>query len=132
MPFHFCSDELFAILAALPFIGLFFRRIHTWLHNRLNHKCHKEGCEAQHLDHYARVEDQKEPWDLISQEDIEARFGGLLIDDLVHDSDFFKAPPNEEELTWYVIDNTWVKATYKGRKFVHVIDVTLYAWYEEL
>jgi hypothetical protein len=41
MPFHFCSDELFMLMAALPFIGAFFRRIHAWYHVKFKHKAHE-------------------------------------------------------------------------------------------
>lgn len=101
------------------------------MHNRLNHKCHEKGCDAKHLDHVGATH-KDEPWDLITQEEVEERFGGLLVDELLYNKVFFTRPPLEEELTWHVIDNTWVKATYNGRKFVHVIDVTPYPWYEEL
>jgi hypothetical protein len=48
---HFCSDELFAILAMLPFIGVFFRRIHDWYHLKFGHKCHKKDCNDSHVIH---------------------------------------------------------------------------------
>ena len=36
MPFHFCIDELIAIMAMIPFIGIFFRKIHDWWHTKFN------------------------------------------------------------------------------------------------
>lgn len=40
MPFHFCADELFMLLAMLPFIGVFFRKFHVWWHAKVNHAQH--------------------------------------------------------------------------------------------
>jgi hypothetical protein len=44
-------DEIIAFMAMLPFIGIFFRRIHTWLHGKLNHKCHEKTCDDTHVEH---------------------------------------------------------------------------------
>lgn len=33
MPFHICPDEIFALLMILPFIGVTFKKIHTWYYN---------------------------------------------------------------------------------------------------
>ena len=51
MPFHFCSDELFMLMAMIPFIGIFFGKMHTWWHKHFHHKCHEEGCKAEHVEH---------------------------------------------------------------------------------
>lgn len=40
MPFHFCPDEVMAIMAAIPFIGVLFRRLHLWYHSKVKHKDH--------------------------------------------------------------------------------------------
>ena len=40
MPFHFCIDELIAIMAMIPFIGIFFRKVHAWWHAKFNHPPH--------------------------------------------------------------------------------------------
>lgn len=29
---HFCSEELFALLSVLPFVGIFWQRLHGWYH----------------------------------------------------------------------------------------------------
>ena len=52
MPFHFCSDELLMILAMIPFIGIFFTKIHNWWHLKFGHKCHEKGCGSKHVEHY--------------------------------------------------------------------------------
>lgn len=51
MPFHFCTDELLAILALIPFIGIFFGKLHTWWHKHFHHKCHEKDCSAEHVEH---------------------------------------------------------------------------------
>lgn len=51
MPFHFCSDELFALMSMIPFIGMFFRKLHLWYHNKIKHKCHHDKCEDNHAEH---------------------------------------------------------------------------------
>lgn len=37
---HFCADELIMIMAMVPFIGIFFKRLHVWYHSKFNHKEH--------------------------------------------------------------------------------------------
>jgi len=56
MPFHFCADELFAIMMMIPFIGIFFRKLHTWYHIKFGHKCHEKTCTETHLEHIEEVE----------------------------------------------------------------------------
>lgn len=51
MPFHWCMDETMMVMAMIPFIGAFFRRIHVWYHVKFNHSCHKDNCQDKHLDH---------------------------------------------------------------------------------
>jgi hypothetical protein len=51
MPFHFCSDELFMLMSALPFIGFAAKNLHTWYHVKFKHKCHEKTCDKEHLDH---------------------------------------------------------------------------------
>jgi hypothetical protein len=52
MPFHFCQDELIWILTFIPFIGIFFKRLHAWYHAKFNHKCHEESCSSSHVEHH--------------------------------------------------------------------------------
>jgi hypothetical protein len=44
-------DETLALLAVLPFIGVFFRRLHNWWHAKHQHKCHEESCNETHVEH---------------------------------------------------------------------------------
>jgi hypothetical protein len=40
MPFHFCADEFLMIMAMLPFLGVAFKKLHTWYHAKVSHKDH--------------------------------------------------------------------------------------------
>lgn len=51
MPWHWCSDETMMLLTMIPFIGYYFKRVHTWLHVKLKHKCHEKGCNETHVEH---------------------------------------------------------------------------------
>ena len=51
MPFHWCMDETLALMAVLPFIGFYFRRVHAWYHTKYGHKCHEETCDEKHVEH---------------------------------------------------------------------------------
>lgn len=48
---HWCMDETLALMAVLPFVGMFFRRMHTWYHIKFGHKCHEETCDEKHAEH---------------------------------------------------------------------------------
>jgi hypothetical protein len=107
---HWCMDETLAVLAMIPFIGYFFRKIHAWYHAKMGHVCHEKHCEDKHVDHpyspYDRANWHKdqvvseadmeylrgEPaplkitipvdiWDSISEEDIIERFGKETVKD---------------------------------------------------
>lgn len=40
---HFCSDELYAILMAVPFLGFFV----AWLRSKLHHKHEHADCKTR-------------------------------------------------------------------------------------
>lgn len=48
---HICADEIFMIMAALPFIGVIFSKLHAWWHVKFKHKCHKHDCDDTHINH---------------------------------------------------------------------------------
>ena len=48
---HFCMDEFIMLMAMIPFIGMFFRRMHVWWHKKFSHKCHEETCNETHVEH---------------------------------------------------------------------------------
>jgi len=40
MPFHFCIDEAMMIMAMIPFIGIYFKKLHLWYHTKVKHRSH--------------------------------------------------------------------------------------------
>lgn len=69
---HWCMDETLAVLALIPFIGIFFGRIHAWWHKHFHHKCHEETCHEEHVEHTSYSPYDKEHWhqpEVISKED---------------------------------------------------------------
>ena len=106
---HWCMDETLAVLAMIPFIGYFFRKLHAWYHSKMEHVCHEKHCDDTHVDHpyspydpanwhknqQVSEEDMEylrgEPvplkitipniniWDPISEEDVIERFGITLV-----------------------------------------------------
>lgn len=66
--FHWCQDENLLLMSTIPFIGVFFRKVHAWWHLKVNHKCHhKTECNEHHLEHPST----KKPG-YLTQEDIDA------------------------------------------------------------
>jgi hypothetical protein len=137
MPFHFCSDELFMILAMLPFVGVFFKRIHNWWHAKFGHKCHEASCHVDacltqaHIlpsdtDFICTVDKiwdaanyDKDLYDLISKEDLEERLGPIaeqLIQKLEFDLDAYL---NKNDFRWWINGYGRVRATFHGRTFLH-------------
>lgn len=41
---HICMDEVVMFMAMIPFIGIFFRRIHAWWHVKFGNPCHVKMC----------------------------------------------------------------------------------------
>ena len=48
---HWCQDETYAALSTLPVIGYYYKKVHSWYHNKTQHKCHHQGCSATHSEH---------------------------------------------------------------------------------
>lgn len=48
---HWCMDETLAVLAMIPFIGYFFRKLHAWYHAKMGHVCHEKHCDEIHVEH---------------------------------------------------------------------------------
>lgn len=48
---HWCMDETLAVLAMIPFIGYFFRKLHAWYHSKMEHVCHEKHCDDVHVEH---------------------------------------------------------------------------------
>jgi len=111
MPFHWCYQEteaLLMFLASLPLIGLFFRRIHTRWHAKWKTLCGHKNCEAIHsrLEIKPDFKVVDEVWDTISADDVEARFGGTIMDDLVGDLTLLNVTerPTEDKFQWFIND----------------------------
>lgn len=37
---HICMDEIIMFMAALPVVGFYLTKVHTWYHSKFNHKDH--------------------------------------------------------------------------------------------
>ena len=48
---HICADEILMIMTMVPFIGIAFRKVHSWYHIKFDHKCHQETCDSKHVEH---------------------------------------------------------------------------------
>lgn len=48
---HWCMDETLAVMALIPFIGIFFAKVHGWWHKHFHHKCHEPHCHDEHVEH---------------------------------------------------------------------------------
>lgn len=146
---HWCIDETLALLAMIPFIGYFFGKLHAWWHRQFMHKCHEKGCYYTHVEHChmpANIphgkpgegqceqhplithDDGPEPencfepgWDWLSQDDVEERFGGSIMDDLIGNNQLLKVGvrPADDEFNWFVNDKQELKAVFKNRVFIH-------------
>lgn len=146
---HWCMDETLAVLAMIPFIGYFFRKLHIWWHNKFHHKCHEKGCDSNHVEH---KDDPYSPfnrdprdgmltrgdvliicgWDSLTQDDVEERFGGCLIDDLIGDDYLLGVDerPADDEFRWFVNDKQELRAVFKERVFAHDYECCEHGWRE--
>ena len=71
---HWCMDETLAVLAMLPFIGYFFRRLHAWYHTKMGHTCHEKHCDDTHVEHTVKPYSpfgRHEGFQKVSEEDME-------------------------------------------------------------
>jgi hypothetical protein len=48
MPFHFCTDELLAIMMVVPFVGVWARKLYVWWHSRCKCPSHEEHEGHEH------------------------------------------------------------------------------------
>lgn len=39
---HWCADETLMLMSMIPFIGIMFRKLHTWYHTKFHHKEHEK------------------------------------------------------------------------------------------
>lgn len=128
MPFHFCNDELLAILALLPFIGIYFKRLHAWWHKRSNHKCHKDHCNSTHLEHVEEPTSPIDEWDEVEETVIGERFNMHLVESLQETLKLYGLI--NFPYVWYLTDNGAVKVKVYGREFIHDDHCDRYGWDE--
>lgn len=84
------------------------------------------------MEHVNHSDSDQNVYDMISQDDVEGRFGGSLIDDLIGDHQLLGVAerPYDEEFTWWINDSGDLKAIFHGRTFVHDDDCDNGAWEE--
>jgi hypothetical protein len=141
-------DETLAVLAMIPFIGYFFRKLHAWYHAKLGHTCHEKHCDDTHVEHayspfarsckgYQQVSDAdmeylrgtpaplhiKVPvtiWDPISQDDVSERYGNDLVVFLYKElADIGILEVSKEEVHWYVNDRAELWVQVHGKNLFH-------------
>jgi hypothetical protein len=157
---HWCMDETLAVLALIPIIGIFFRKLHTWWHTHSHHKCHEKTCNEEHVEHPYSPYDKKhwhkdvtvseedmkylrgEPaplkitipvviWEPLTQETVEARFGKELVQDLY---DTLRSNGIEDafegELLWLVNKDQELMVEVRFRTFIHGYNQCEHGWDE--
>jgi hypothetical protein len=127
---HWCMDETLAVLAMIPFIGYFFRKLHIWYHTKLGHTCHEKHCDSAHAEHPHTVEHvEGSAWDSISQEDVGERFGNDLVIFLYKElADIGILDISQEDVLWYVNDEGEVRAEVRGKTFLHDFHTCEWGW----
>ncbi len=143
---HWCMDETLAFLAAIPFIGYLFHKLHVWWHKKFHHKCHKDGCDSDHVEHTYSPFDRNNDdnlltkgdvliltgWDSIIEEDVAARFGDDIIEDLISDDCLLDVDerPADDEFRWFVNDRQHLRAVFRERVFAHDDECCEHGWRE--
>lgn len=123
MPFHFCMDEVYMILAMLPFIGAFFRKLHAKYHAKHNHHFHNHEEVHEELFDVDIIlsEDSEESIDLdsIQLDNVIERFGYFLVDGLRAKYNFWHL--QEQSFTWFVLsaDHKYLEVHCEGRVFIY-------------
>lgn len=118
---HWCMDETLAVLAMIPFIGYFFRKLHLWYHAKMGHTCHEKHCDATHAEHVASTEFPavvQSEWDLIPQEDVAERYGdGVVVDLYATLAKYNIINLGDNEVWWYVRENRDMLVGVRNRLF---------------
>ena len=144
---HWCMDETLAVLALIPIIGLFFRKIHTWWHKNHHHKCHEPHCHEEHVEHpvshehgtfmqevdrvFDAAQIKEGDYDVIHQEMVEARFGKELVQDLydaLRHNGLEDVQPGE--LLWLVNGKQELRVEIRFRSFIHGYNQCEHGWDE--
>jgi hypothetical protein len=127
-------DETLAVLAMIPFIGYFFRKLHVWYHSKLGHTCHEKHCDAVHAEHpHTAPAPEESSWDRISQEDVSERFGYDLVIFLYKElaDAGITRDLSKEDVHWYVNDKAELWVQVDGKNFFHDYQTCEWGWRTE-
>jgi hypothetical protein len=118
--FHWCADESLAVMAALPFIGHYCRRLHAWYHSIFKTSCHTEKCCQ------APTSPSENSWDEISLSNVEEKIGLYAVDDLIGNLELLKIvdTPQDHEFSFFLNQEGQIKATFRGRIFLLIDSVS--------
>jgi len=155
---HWCMDETLAVLAMIPFIGYFFRKLHAWYHAKMGHTCHEKHCDAVHVEHpyspYDRANWHKAEhiseadmeylrgtpaplkitvpvsiFDSIDQEDVAERFGNDLVIALYAEVEGAGLTNlSKDEVNWFVNDKAELWVVVREKSFYHDHQTSEYGW----
>jgi len=118
---HWCMDETLAVLAMIPFIGYFFRKLHLWYHTKMGHTCHEKHCDAAHAEHKVSTEYPavvQSDLDMIPQEDVSERYGDSVVVDLYATlAKYNMINVDKAEVWWYVRENRDMLVGVRNRLF---------------
>jgi hypothetical protein len=130
---HFCQDELYATLATFPVIGYYYKKVHSWYHNKTQHKCHQQGCSSTHSEHPKLAVDTlkvccnkefitplPEGSQIITMREVDDRYGQLPTILLMFDRPLLKIKDfaSEKDFTWLVSRHDTLLARFQNRLFV--------------
>lgn len=126
---HWCMDETLAVLAMIPFIGYFFRKLHIWYHAKMGHTCHEKHCDDVHAEHPHTIVSHQDSWDPISQDDVSERFGNDLVVFLYKElADIGILEVSMDEVHWFVNEKAELRVEVHGKVFLHDYETCEYGW----
>lgn len=142
---HWCMDETLMVLALIPVIGIFFRRLHNWYHKHFHHKCHEPHCHEEHVTHPHEAGDfmhevdrvfdaaqiTKDDYDVAHLEAVEARFGKELVEDL-YDAllTIGMQDVSPDEIHWFINGHQELRVEVRGRSLIHGYNQCEHGWDE--
>jgi hypothetical protein len=131
-------DEILLFLSIIPFIGVFFKRIHNWYHERKKHLCHHQPCTDTHIDHTVEDDfrnDSLQNYEVVTLDLVSDRFGEQVLKDLIS---YGWNPPLScqlEDIEWRLYLSGNLEAFINGRTFIYYKSSALddsFEWYENL
>jgi hypothetical protein len=149
-------DETLAVLAMLPFIGYFFRKVHAWYHKKMGHTCHEKHCDDTHVEHeehefspYHHDDICTEKMTRVSEEDMKYLRGTpaplkitIPVDiwDSISEEDIVERYGRETvddarsylvgKLNWFVNGKAEIMVQGQGRTFIHDYECCEHGWRE--